>query len=107
MQLRFFCLPAFILIMAVMATSAKAQLPKQIPARRATTVIKIDGKLDDIAWKDAPIATNFVELRPVAFRKEEQSNRTEVYFLYDDQVIYIGGYCHEKTKDSIQTELIV
>jgi len=91
--------------MAVVIT-AKAQLPKQIPARRATAAVKIDGKLDDAAWKDAPIATNFVELRPVAFRKESETNRTEVYFLYNDQGIYIGGYCHEKTKDSIQTELI-
>lgn len=105
MQLRLSCLPVFIFAMAVVIT-AKAQLPKQIPARRATTAIKIDGKLDDAAWKDAPIATNFVELRPVAFRKESETNRTEVFFLYNDQGIYIGGYCHEKTKDSIQTELI-
>ena len=105
MQLRLSCLPVFIFAMAVVIT-AKAQLPKQIPARRATAAIKIDGKLDDAAWKDAPIATNFVELRPVAFRKESETNRTEVFFLYNDQGIYIGGYCHEKTKDSIQTELI-
>jgi len=105
MQLHLSCLPVFIFAMAVI-TTAKAQLPKQIPARRATTAIKIDGKLDDAAWKDAPIATNFVELRPVAFRKESETNRTEVFFLYNDQGIYIGGYCHEKTKDSIQTELI-
>ena len=105
MQLRLSCLPVFIFAMAIIPT-AKAQLPKQIPARRATSAIKIDGKLDDAAWKDAPIATNFVELRPVAFRKETEANRTEVFFLYNDQGIYIGGYCHEKTKDSIQTELI-
>ena len=105
MQLHLSCLPVFIFAMAVVIT-AKAQLPKQIPARRATAAIKIDGKLDDAAWKDAPIATNFVELRPVAFRKESENNRTEVFFLYNDQGIYIGGYCHEKTKDSIQTELI-
>ena len=105
MQLHLSCLPVFIFAMAVVIT-AKAQLPKQIPARRATAAIKIDGKLDDAAWKDAPIATNFVELRPVAFRKESETNRTEVFFLYNDQGIYIGGYCHEKTKDSIQTELI-
>jgi len=105
MQLHLSCLPVFIFAMAVI-TTAKAQLPKQIPARRATAAIKIDGKLDDAAWKDAPIATNFVELRPVAFRKESEANRTEVFFLYNDQGIFIGGYCHEKTKDSIQTELI-
>ncbi len=98
----------FILLLTLL-TQVKpgyAQPPKQIPARRLSSAIKIDGKLDDAAWKTAPLATNFVELRPTAFRKEEEANRTEVYILYDDNGIYIGGYCHEKTKDSIQTELI-
>ncbi|MEO5682909.1 MAG: DUF5916 domain-containing protein [Chitinophagaceae bacterium] len=89
-----------------MQVAAQNQTPKQLPARRLGAAIKIDGKLDDIAWKEAPMATNFVELRPVAFRKEEEANRTEVYFLYNDQGVFMGGYCHEKTKDSIQTELI-
>jgi hypothetical protein len=99
--------PFFIVfVFFITATAAKSQLPKQIPARRVILPVKIDGKLDDIAWQDAPLATGFVELRPIAFRKEDTANRTEVYFLYNDQGIYIGGYCHEKTKDSIQTELI-
>ncbi len=93
-------------VLFITATAANAQLPKEILAKRVTTAIKIDGKLDDIAWKDAPLASKFISLRPIANTKEEEVNRTEVYFLYDDQGIYIGGYCHEKTKDSIQTELI-
>lgn len=88
------------------AAKGQAPAPKQMPARRLTGSITIDGKLNDAAWKQAPVATDFVELRPVAFRKEEAANRTEVYFLYNDQGIYIGGYCHEKAKDSIQSELI-
>lgn len=95
----------FILMLCSTAV-AIAQAPKELPARRFTGTIKIDGKLDDAAWKEAPLATNFVELRPIAFRKEEAANRTEVYFLYNDLGVYIGGYCHEKSKDSIQTELI-
>ena len=26
--------------------------------------------------------------------------------MYDDEGIYFGGYCHEKTKDSIASELV-
>ncbi len=32
-------------------------------------------------------------------------NKTEAYILYTDEGIYLGGYCHEKSKDSISTEL--
>ena len=61
--------------------------------------------IDDVAWKDAPTALGYTELRPTPFRKEEEANRTEVYLLYTDEGIYLGGYCHEKSKDSISTEL--
>lgn len=74
-------------------------------AVRTTASIAIDGDLNEAAWKDAPLATDFVELRPTPFRKEEPATRTEVYLLYSNEGIYIGGYLHEKTKDSIAMEL--
>jgi hypothetical protein len=49
-------------------------------------------------WKDASSAAGYTELRPTPFRKEEEANRTEVFLLYDDDGIYVGGYCHEKIK---------
>ncbi len=104
MQLR----PNHLITLACLLLSGQlfAQTPKTIPARRFSGPIKIDGVLNEPAWKDAPVATNFVELRPVLNREEEHANRTEVYFLYSDAGVYIGGYCHERTKDSIATELI-
>ena len=102
-------LPKQLIIFACLVIACEAviaQTPKQIPAKRTTANIKIDGILDEPAWKDAPLTTNFVELRPILNRKEEEVNRTEVYFLYSNQGVYIGGYCHERTKDSISTELI-
>ncbi len=104
MQLR----PNHLITLACLLLSGQlfAQTPRTIPAKRFTGPIKIDGILNEPAWKDAPVATNFVELRPVLNREEEHANRTEVYFLYSDAGVYIGGYCHERTKDSIATELI-
>ena len=100
--------PAQLILFAFIAiiNTAAAQLPKQLQAKRVATAIKIDGVLDEPAWKDAPVATDFVELRPVLNRKEEELNKTEVYFLYSDEGVYIGGFCHERTRDSIATELI-
>jgi hypothetical protein len=79
---------------------------KQLITVRSNAVFKIDGVLDEPAWKTAPVATNFVELRPTPFLQEEEANRTEIYILYNNQGIYIGGYCHEKNKDSVATQLV-
>lgn len=58
---------------------------------------KIDGLLDDDAWKNAPIATDFVEYSPVSGKHESNENRTEVKILYDDNAIYIGARMYETT----------
>jgi len=83
----------------------KVALPKSLPAKRFTGTIVIDGDLTDSAWKTAPLASDFVEFRPTPFAKESNTNRTEMYLLYSNEGIYIGGYCHEASKDSISTEL--
>jgi hypothetical protein len=65
----------------------------------------MDGLLNETAWKDAPAALGYTEFRPTPFRKEDSATRTEVYMLYNDEGIYLAGYCHERTKDSISSEL--
>ena len=79
---------------------------KQLTAVRTNAIFKIDGSLEEAAWKTAPVATKFVELRPNTFAKEAEENKTEIFILYNNQGVYIGGYCHEKNKDSIATELV-
>ena len=104
-----FCAKAnlFISLLLIVACTATAQtpVPKLIPAHRITGTIIIDGELNDSAWQNAPVAKDFVELRPNPFKKESNTNRTEVYFLYSNEGLYIGGYCHEASRDSISTEL--
>ncbi len=85
--------------------SAQSPAPKQLPATRVTTPIKIDGLIDDEAWKTAPVMTDLVEFRPSVGAVEKPETKTVSYLLYDDQGIYFGGFCYERTKDSIATEL--
>ena len=88
------------------STSLPAQTtPRTLPAKRTALPIKIDGLLDDDAWKDAPAALDYTEFRPTPFKKEDAEIRTEVYMLYNDEGIYLGGYCHERTRDSISAEM--
>ncbi len=78
---------------------------KTIPAKKISDKLKIDGTLNEADWKDAPAALGYSEITPVAFRKEDIADRTELYMLYSDDGIYVGGYCHERTKDSISYEI--
>ncbi len=77
---------------------------RELPAVRTTTPPKIDGDISDDVWKLAPVATNMVEWRPSFGLIESDKTKTEVRFLYDDNAIYISGFCWEQ-RDSISTEL--
>jgi Domain of unknown function (DUF5916) len=93
-----FCLFSFI---------SMAQAPrKELIAQRTTVAPRIDGNLDEPIWKDAVPAKDFGEWRPNFGQPEAFTNRTLVYILYDNTSVYIGGYCYERTKDSISKELV-
>ncbi len=92
-------------ILCFNAYSQNPVAPKTLPAQRTTAAIKIDGLLNDSAWKTAPAALGYTEFRPTPFKVEDHELRTEVYMLYNDEGIFLGGYCHERTKDSIAAEV--
>ena len=86
-------------------SNAQNNPPKQLPAKRTNLPVKIDGLLNDSAWKEAPVMTDYVEFRPKIGARENYDTRTITYLLYNDEGILFGGYCYERTKDSIATEL--
>jgi Domain of unknown function (DUF5916)/Carbohydrate family 9 binding domain-like len=87
--------------------NAQTTAPKrEIEAVRSTSAIKIDGELNDEAWKTAPIATNVVEQRPQFGRQPEERIKSDFYILYDDNAVYIAGFLHDSSRDSIATELV-
>ncbi|MDB5202080.1 MAG: carbohydrate binding family 9 protein [Ferruginibacter sp.] len=94
----------FLCLLFYATTSAQVE-KRSIDIKRTTDKIKIDGLLDDAAWKNAPVANKFTSLRPTPFLLESPDNASEVFFLYDNDGIYVGGYFHEKFKDSIAAEL--
>lgn len=57
------------------------------------TPVRIDGVLDDDAWKNAPRATGFLQSEP----REGQpaTEATEVMVAHDDQFLYIGAVMHD------------
>jgi len=101
--MRFFVFAFFVFCSA----AATAQKPaRQLPASRLTDVIKIDGDINEAAWKTAQPATDFIEWRPAAGKPQDTATKTVIYLLYDNTSVYVGGFCYERTKDSISRELI-
>jgi hypothetical protein len=100
---------AVCVILSVLSLSAqekKERVIKKLPAVRTTEKIVIDGDLKDEAWQKAPLVSEMVEWRPTYGTIEDPKNRTEIRILYDNANIYISGFCHEASNDSISTELV-
>lgn len=76
---------------------------KTLNASRTTEKINIDGFAQESAWMNADVATGFLERNPTEGNPPQQ--KTEVKILYDDNAIYVLGYCYDKNADSILTQL--
>ena len=76
---------------------------KDIKAYRTNEAISIDGNLLEASWSNAPIATDFLELNPT--EGKQPRFKTEVRILFDDNNIYVLGYCFDSHPDSILTQL--
>ena len=65
---------------------------------------KIDGLLDESAWKRAPDAGVYLQQEPE--REDSDRIKTIVKILYDDGHIYLGFLCYDPEPDKIQSETI-
>ena len=73
-------------------------------AVRINEKIKIDGNLDDNAWKSAMgFSGNFYQLQPD--NGADASYRSDIYFAYDNKSLYIGALLHDPDPQSIPQEL--
>ena len=78
-------------------------IPKRYFANELTSSIKFDGIPNDIAWKSAAVADNFIQLEP--FEGALVSQKTEVRLLYDNTAIYVLAIMYDTHADSILHEL--
>jgi len=66
-------------------------LPRYV-ARRAAGAVKIDGKLDDEAWQQAPFTDAFVQTMTGA----KVDGLTQAKLVWDDQNLYVGFSTDDK-----------
>lgn len=72
---------------------------KVVHALRINEPIKIDGVLDEAAYRDAEPAKEFYQLQP--YNGKAAFQPSEVYFLYDEFAIYVGAKLFDNNPDSI------
>jgi hypothetical protein len=93
---------------AAMSSLVRAQEPspgrKQAVAVRVESgAIRLDGHLDDDAWRRAPALTDFVQSEPVEGAMPTDS--MEVRFVYDDTALYVGARMSSRAAGAIQAPL--
>lgn len=69
-----------------------------VGAVRATLPIRVDGRLDDRAWRAATPVTQFTQREPE--EGSPISERTEVRIVYDEAAVYIGARLYEASRVS-------
>ncbi|GIV16207.1 MAG: hypothetical protein KatS3mg022_1642 [Armatimonadota bacterium] len=70
---------------------------RTIPAVRTAIPPTIDGRLDDEAWRNAPVAKEFID----PYTGKPAVDQTEAYILYDNTAIYVAFYCHDSQPEAI------
>ena len=88
MLLRLFCLSFFVTACVSVFSQVRA-----LQSVKTDHPPVIDGILDDAAWKDAQIATGFIQNFP-SFGSPA-SQKTIVKLLYDNSAIYIGACLYD------------
>ena len=97
--MKLFSLFAFVFLISF---QINAQDKKAYTINRTEKAPKIDGILNDEAWKDAQVAINFVQFRPTVGKTMPNNKRTEVKMTYDDTGIYISAYLYDTPEDMMK-----
>ncbi|MCE5311358.1 MAG: carbohydrate-binding family 9-like protein [Acidobacteriales bacterium] len=83
------------------ALAAAAQTLPSYDIYRAPSRIVIDGRLDEQAWRRAPVAGDF----HFNWWKSGEREQTEVRLLWDDKYLYAAYFCHDKHISASVTKL--
>src|SRR5688572_32758284 len=84
----------FVLVIVCFCASVYAQKKNeafQLSIKSATSPIKIDGIMDEAAWLEANVASDFFMVLPMDTSMAKV--RTEVRMTYDDQNLYLIATC--------------
>ena len=87
--IRFVTFASFLVTFVIVGSPVFAQDRPTLHAVRTPTPVRIDGRLDDVAWQQAIPVTGFIQRLPDQGRPARQ--QTELRVAYDDDAMYVGA----------------
>jgi len=84
-------------------TPPPAAPPSRFRAVRAASPIAIDGRIDEPAWRDAPVFDAFILNEPT--EGGPPSERTELRVVFDDRRVTFAFVCYDSRPDTINRSL--
>ncbi|MCA1664736.1 MAG: carbohydrate binding family 9 domain-containing protein, partial [Myxococcales bacterium] len=85
-----------IVVVVALQLAARAERPTpHLQAVRVSEPPTLDGKLDDAAWRAAPVMDSFVQKFPN--EGTSPSEETTIRVIYDREAIWIGVDCRQKS----------
>jgi len=75
------------------AQDAASRAGRVAAALRVVQAPRIDGRLDETVWLEAPVIGGFVQHEP--FEGRPATERTEVRILFDDEAVYVGAWLYD------------
>ena len=76
---------------------AAIRASKRVTALRVEGAIAVDGRLDEPEWARAEVARDFIQQQPS--EGAPTTEPSEVRFLYDADMLYVGGTFHDTHPD--------
>ncbi|MEP6951145.1 MAG: DUF5916 domain-containing protein [Ginsengibacter sp.] len=86
---------SFILMGTLTMCAQKKNESFQLHIHKATSLIKVDGTMDEEAWKDADVTTDFFMVLPMD--TSLATVKTEVRMCYDEHNLYLIAVCFKST----------
>ena len=79
---------------------------KVLKTTLTTENIKIDGVIDESAWKSVEAASDFISFEPDNGNPIPQKKKTDVKVLYDNNAIYISAVMYDDEPNKILKEFV-
>ncbi len=87
---------AISIFLSVLLSVSHAQV-KTIAAVKLSLPVKIDGELNDEAWKQVPAINDFIVSFP--HFGQPSTHKTEVKVAYDNDAVYVAAYLYDKPEN--------
>ena len=100
-------LPLLAIVFSIPISAQNNKKRKTINTTRVTNAPKIDGILDDEAWKKAELCKDFMIFKPENGAPVPAEYQTVVKVVYDDEAIYISGQMNDPDPAGIPKEFAV